>query len=228
MSSKLTSSLVALAIATFCGLSKADDVSFSGFTHGSQTVTATLSAPNAPPLVRSVSAGGFTTVLNGGPSFESYCIDLYQSIAFGAPPYNEYVLLAGMTHLFTNGNAYADLSRLYATAGLVNDAVEEAAFQIAVWEIAYEATGTPYSVSGGAASFAGGTAASSGALTLANTWLTSLVASGGPGIGVLESRLHQDVIFATPVPEPSMFLLMAIGLAGMTVAARKKAKAAQA
>ena len=105
-----------------------------------------------------MSAGGFTTILNGGPSFESYCVDLYQTINFGAPPYPEYTV-AGLGHLFTNANAYADLGRLYARAGVVSDAVTEAAFQIAVWEIAYEATGTAYNLASGAASFAGGTAA---------------------------------------------------------------------
>jgi len=109
----------------------------------------------------------------------------------------------------------------YATAGSVNNATTEAAFQIAVWEIAYEATGTASNLTSGAATFTGGTALSSGALALASTWLLNL-ASSGPAIGVLESRLHQDVIYA-PVPEPLMVLLMAGGLLGVTVAARKKA-----
>ena len=111
----------------------------------------------------------------------------------------------------------------YATAGSVNNATTEAAFQIAVWEIAYEATGTASNLTSGAATFTGGTALSSGALALASTWLLSL-ASSGPAIGVLESRLHQDVIYA-PVPEPSTVLLMAGGLLGVTVARHKKARA---
>jgi len=221
MSEKFVSSLAALALASFCGLSQAEDVSFTGFAHGSKTVTATLTGPN-DPLTKTVSAGGFTTILNGGPSFESYCVDLYQTINFGAPPYPEYTF-AGLGHLFANANAHADLGRLYARAGVVSDAVMEAAFQIAVWEIAYEATGTAYNLASGAASFAGGTAASSGALTLASSWLSSL-ASGGPAITVLDSRVHQDVIYA-PVPEPSMVLLMAAGLLGVSAAARKKARA---
>jgi hypothetical protein len=223
MTKKLVSSLAAVVLAAFSGLAQAENVSFTGFAHGSHTVTATLTAPDNTALVRSVSAGGFTTILNGGPSFESYCVDLYQNIAFGAPPYTEYVD-AGSGHVFTNGNAYADLGRLYATAGLVNNALTEAAFQIAVWEIAYEKTGTAYNLASGAASFAGGSAASSGALTLASTWLTNL-AAGGPSIGVLESRLHQDVIYAQPVPEPEVVLLMAAGLLGVSAAARRKAKA---
>lgn len=219
-SKRFASSLIALALASCAGLAQADNVSFSGFSHGSQTVTVTLSGPNAA-VSKAVSAGGFNTVLNGGPSFESYCVDLYQTIAFGTP-YSDYANV-GAGHVFTNANANADIGRLYATAGVVDTAVEEAAFQIAVWEIAYEATGAGYNLGSGAATFSGGTAASSGALTLASTWLSGL-AGNGPAVSVLESREHQDVVYA-PIPEPETVLLMAVGLLGVATAARKKAKA---
>ena len=218
-SSHLVSSLLAVAIASCCGLSQAESVKFTGFTHGSQTVTVTLAGPNTP-VVKTVSAGGFSTVLNGGASFESYCVDVYQTIAFGST-YTDYSF-AGLGHLFTNANAYADLGRLFNTAGIVDTALEEAAFQIAVWEIAYEKTGNAYNVLADAASFSGGTAASSGALALANTWVMSLNANSRP-ITVLDSREHQDVIYA-PVPEPETVLLMAAGLLGVAGAARRKAK----
>jgi hypothetical protein len=223
---RFTTSRLALAIAALvvAGPALAANVSFSGFAHGSETVTATLTGPNVPLPAKNVSAGGLSTVLNGGPSFEAYCADLYQTISFGAPPYPDYSL-PETTHVFTNANAYTDLGRLYATAGLVNTAVEEAAFQIAVWEIAYEATGTPYSLSSGAATFSGGTAASSGALTLASSWLAALTNGAHPSISVLDSPLHQDVIFA-PVPEPSTVLLMAAGMLGLGfVSARRRAQA---
>ena len=42
-------------------------------------------------------------------------------------------------------------------------------------------------------------------------------------ITVLDSREHQDVIYA-PVPEPETVLLMAVGLLGVAGAARRKAK----
>ncbi len=223
MSKQLVSSLAALALVSFCGLSQAESVSFSGFAHGSQTVTVNLTAPNAPAITnKTVSAGGFSTIVNGGPSFESYCVDLYQTIAFGAPPYTDYSF-AGLGHLFTNANAYADLGRLFATAGLVNNAVSEAAFQIAVWEIAFEATGTAYNLASGAATFAGGTAASSGALTLATTWLNSLVGSG-PTITVMDSREHQDIVFA-PIPEPETYALFMAGLAAVGFMAKRRRKA---
>ena len=58
-------------------------------------------------------------------------------------------------------------------------------------------------------------------LTLANTWLAGLVGSG-PTIQVLEGRLHQDVIFATPVPEPKTYALFMAGLAAVGFMSRRR------
>lgn len=217
--------LTSIALACALGLTaeaRADDVTFTGFAHGSETVAFSLIAPNAVAS-GTVSAGGFATILNGGPSFVSYCVDLYQHIAFGSL-YPEYTA-PGTTHVFANSRVYADLGRLYANAGVVDTAVEEAAFQIAAWEIAYETTPGAYALGSGAASFSGGTAGSSGALGLAATWLAGLGSGAGPGISVIESRDHQDVIFA-PVPEPSTYMLMLAGLVATAEISRRKRKQA--
>jgi len=209
---------IALACAlTLSSEARADDVTFTGFAHGAQTVDFSLLAPNATAS-GSVYAGGFATVLNGGPSFVSYCVDLYQHISFGTL-YPEYTA-PGTTHVFANDRAYADLGRLYAEAGTIDTSIREAAFQIAVWEIAYETTAGPYDLNAGAARFSGGSASSSGALGLASTWLAGLGTGTGPGIEVIESREHQDVIFA-PVPEPSTVALMLAGLAATAGFARR-------
>jgi hypothetical protein len=225
---KATMRLVPLApIALACALvaaapARADDVTFTGFAHGSETVSFSLVAPNAVAS-GTVNAGGFATILNGGPSFVSYCVDLYQHISFGTL-YPEYTA-PGTTHVFANSRAYADLGRLYANAGVIDTNVEEAAFQIAVWEIAYETTPGAYNLGSGAASFSGGSADSSGALGLATTWLAGLGSGAGRSISVIESPEHQDVIFA-PVPEPSTYMLMVAGLLATGEISRRRRKQA--
>ena len=181
---------IALACALGTTTARADDVTFTGFAHGSETVAFSLVAPNGAAS-GTVNAGGFATILNGGPSFVSYCVDL---------------------------------GRLYANAGVVDTSVEEAAFQIAVWEIAYETTPGAYALGSGAASFSGGSAAN-GALGLAATWLAGLGDGAGRSISVIESTEHQDVIFA-PVPEPSTYMLMLAGLMATVEISRRKRKQA--
>jgi hypothetical protein len=220
-----TLKLLAIACLLAATQARAEDVTFTGFAHGSETVNFQLTYPDASQnRSGSTSAGGFLTVLNGGAAFESYCVDLYQFISFGTT-YHDYTL-PGTTHAFTNPTDYADLSKLYARAGVVDTSVKEAAFQIAAWEIAFD-TSTVYtitSLSDGTATFTGGTADSSGALTLATTWLTSLDSAGpGPGIAVLQSPGEQDVM--TPVPEPETYALMLAGLGALGFAARRRREA---
>ena len=210
---------ITLACALGAAAARADNVTFTGFAHGSETVAFSLIAPNVT-AAGTVNAGGFATILNGSPSFVTYCVDLYQHINFGTL-YPEYTA-PGTTHVFANDRAYADLGRLYANAGVVDTSVEEAAFQIAVWEIAYETTPGAYALGSGAASFSGGSAAG-GALGLAATWLTGLGNGPGRSISVIESADHQDVIFA-PVPEPSTYLLMVAGLLATVEVSRRKRK----
>ena len=199
--------------------SSAATVVFSGFTNGSESVNFSVTGPH--PTSGAALAGGFATTVDGGPSFEAYCVDLYQEISFG-DPYPEYTG-PGTTHVFANSRAYTDLGRLYATAGVVNTAVSEAAFQIAVWEIAYETDSGPYDLSSGVATFSGGDAATGtpSALSLASSWLGNLTNGPYPSILVLESADHQDMIYA-PVPEPETYALFMAGLAAVGFVARRR------
>ena len=124
--------------------------------------------------------------------------------------------------------ADADIGKLFSAGHLVNNAKTQAAFQIAIWEIAYETSGS-YNLGSGTAKFSGGTAASSGALTLATSWLGSLGANT-MDVKVLESlsirniKGHQDVVFAQAVPEPSTYALMAAGLMSIGFVARRRSQ----
>jgi hypothetical protein len=213
--------LVAACALTFSLQAHADSALFPGFAHGSESVNFKLTASDLTTVLAQggTSAGGFLMSFNGAPSFEAYCVDLFQHIAFGVT-YTDYSPF-GTSHSFSNANAYNDLGRLYATAGVVDNSVKEAAFQIAVWEIAYETKPGAYNLGDGVATFLGGSAASSGALALASTWLGGLSNGAHPSIVVSESREHQDMIYA-PVPEPETYALFMAGLAAMGFVARRR------
>ena len=206
----------------------ADSVDFLGFANGSKSVNYSLTAPNVAKS-SSTNAGGFVTVLNGGPSFTSYCVDLYETISFADPAYTNYSLVDGSAHFIApHAAADADIGKLFSAGHLVNNSKTQAAFQIAIWEIAYETSGS-YNLGAGTAQFSGGTAASSGALTLATSWLGSLGVNT-MDVKVLESltlrdvKGHQDVVFAQAVPEPSTYALMAAGLMSIGFVARRRSQ----
>ncbi|HKX43724.1 MAG TPA: PEP-CTERM sorting domain-containing protein [Burkholderiaceae bacterium] len=220
--SRLLQKTVALACLTLGSISAhADNLAFGGYANGYQTVNFALSGSNAPTSGYA-GAGGFLASLNGGASFVSYCVDLYQSISFGGSGYNDYSRVNGSAHAFANAHASADIGKLYSEHNVVNDSVSQAAFQIAVWEIAYETSGT-YNLGNGAATFSGGTAASSGALALASSWLGALGNTANTySLSVFESPTHQDQVYAAPIPEPSTYAMMAAGLVGMGFIARRR------
>ena len=211
--SKFGWSLLAAACILSAGGARAETVLFSNFANGSSSVGYTLGGAN-PAASGRASAGGFLTSVNGGASFVSYCVDLYQYISFGTPYADYYTPAPALA--FNNASAYTDLSRLYARAGSLGGAVGQAAFQVAVWEIVYEKTGNAYALNSGDARFD----ASAEVTALASDWLSSL-GPNGPAIGVLASRGEQDVIFA-PVPEPETYALMLAGLGAIGAWARRR------
>ena len=196
-------------------------VTFAGYANGSQSITYNITSA---PAQGTTNAGGFVTSLNGDPSFTSFCIDLYESLGLSST-YSDYTAVPGTAHAWTNPNAEADLSRLFTAFGAVSTAssTNSAAFQTAVWEIAYETSGA-YDLAAGNAMFTG----DAGSIAQASMWLNNLGAVDAVNLMVLESLAtrdgpgHQDVVFSTPVPEPGTYALMAAGLAAMVFVARRR------
>jgi len=209
-----SSLVVAAAVILSITPARADTVQFLGYSHGSVGVDFQILGPL--PTSGSTGAGGFLTKVNGAdPAFTTYCVDLYQYIAFNQPPYAGYTNVPASAHLFRNAGAAVDLARLYSSGHVVDSAVTEAAFQLAVWEIAYETSGT-YKLNDGDARFGGGSADALAALALATDWLGNLGTGNGYSVRVLESGTYQDEVFATPIPEPGALSLAfaALGAAG--------------
>ncbi|MEO7387785.1 MAG: PEP-CTERM sorting domain-containing protein [Gammaproteobacteria bacterium] len=194
----------------------------SGFEYPSSPTTAHIQN-SSPGVSANVYAGGFLTDA-GGSSFTSWCVDIFQHTYFGQAV-NDYTLTDGATAL---GASRADaLGRLATQAlPLVTNAAASGAFQLAIWEIVNETAGNPYNLSAG--NFQA-SSVSSGALALAQSWLSNLGGLNQYVLGVWQSGTRQDlaVFNRVTVPEAGSLTMLGLGLLAAGIARRRQISARQ-
>ncbi len=225
-----------MALGTAVALCSIPSVSASilignGYAIGSESFT--LTSSTVTPAVNPLAAGGFTGTWDGN-ALLFWCFELDETFSFGVP-YTDYVA-SPLSTSFPLLNA--QVAELFQAAGgsigANSSVLTSAAFQLALWEIRYETSGT-FNLTGGTF-MASGDATGALAIAQANTWLNNLPTSSTYSITLLHSgapESHQDFVTDSRVPtlllvpEPSMLPLVGVGFLGMLVALRRRGNQAR-
>ncbi|MBL8327292.1 MAG: PEP-CTERM sorting domain-containing protein [Rubrivivax sp.] len=162
-------------------------------------------------------------MLNGN-SFVTYCVDMPQHADFGVT-YTNYHRVDGATAF--GAEKAQDLARLVTYVGLSPQySTDSAMVQAAIWEVVHE-TGRNYSFTSGDV-VATGLDASTQDWLDAFDWAAMRSTTAAFDVSALASATNQDFLITTPIPEPSTYALMALGLGLVGFAARRRTASAAA
>jgi hypothetical protein len=221
----------------------ADIIEINSFWAGSGVATINFNGTNwktgqQVSLSEVGGSGGFetynlTTDPNKRNPFQSFCVDIFSSFGFSVTS-NDTLQPATII----SAQAAADLGQLYTNHhteidSLGSSAVNESAFQLAVWEIVNESNENSYSLTNGAFRVSNATGSA-----LAQDWLSELdgtapISAYTASIWTVQSMISgyghaQDVVtfssVQTPVPEPETYAMMLVGLGLLGFSARRKSQ----
>lgn len=179
-------------------------------------------ANSSPAVTEYVYSGALSaTASDTAQSFEAWCVDIFQNAYFNWSS-SDYVSESASIYPGTDKSNLL-LKLATESLGSVNNSLTSSAFQLAVWEIVNETSGS-YSLSDGTFSASG---ASDDSIALANNWLSKLpgvTTHNSYSISVLHSADYQDFAVFTAVPEPGTIALFGLGLLGIATSRRKSGK----
>jgi hypothetical protein len=213
------SGVIALSTAT-TALAATVNVTYQGSdAFGSPNLSRYLSI-NSTGISGGVYAGPFRLVgSNGFGNFVAFCIDLAQYLTSG----KDYSV-AGSSKF---GSAVdANIDRLFTSVySSISTAVQGAAFQVALWEIISDTSGS-YNLAGGNFSVDNASYSAS-VIGQANQYLNGLATAGTGGyrLSFLQSSVGQDLVTISPVPLPAAAGMLGLGLASLFGLRRRRRKA---
>ncbi len=185
------------------------------------TTIAVSGAAPVPPAAGTYLGGGQMSGLLDGNSFLAYCVQISVPVLFGVT-YSDYVQLAGPAGFGSRSAALASLVTWASTAGSPSNAAQSAAMQAAVWEVVHETTDGAFSFTSGKLQTTSTNAATQAALdNIQTNWSTIMTTVPLYDVYRLDGAAQDMLIFA-PIPEASTLAMMALGLAGVGVAARQR------
>jgi len=232
------STLVAAMLAALLAsqTATADTIEINNFWAGSGSATIDFTGVNwhdgstVTGLHEYGGSGGFLTYnLTADPSrkngFQSFCVDIFNSFSFAVAS-TDILMPASII----SSAAAVDLGRLYTNHHAEIDSrsssgTNEAAFQLAVWEIVNEGTGSYLLNNGNFKATGTGSA-------IAQTWLNELSTASASNynanIWTVQSMITtgkgyaQDVVVFAPVPEAQTYAMLLAGLGLIGFSARRR------
>lgn len=225
---RLSSSILAFVVLFLLaawGPASADVLKYSGPAYGGYISTTGLTITTSPPFPVTTAplAGGISmqNLTTGGGTFAAWCVDIYSWLNTSSSGAN-YTLTSGTSFFAGSLNTVTTLERLASQyLASVSTASDSGAFQLAVWEIVYETSGS-YDLRSG--NFY--VDSPDNPIDTANKWLANLGNSAPTmTLGVWASSSSQDLaVFAAPVPEPEIYAMLGVGLGVMGFVARRRKK----